>query len=76
MSQRNVQLMVGRVVTDEEFRLRFLDDPEELLFAMVGQGFELTAGEVEALVRTERAMWTDAASRIDARLQQCRLNNP
>ena len=45
-------------MTDEEFRLRFLDDPEELLFAMVGQGFELTAGEVEALVRTERAMWT------------------
>ena len=73
MSQRNVQLTVGRLVTDEEFRLRFLDDPDEVLFALVGQGFDLTAGEVEALVRTDRALWTDAAARIDARLQRCRL---
>ena len=74
MSQRNVQLIVGRLVTDEDFRLRFLDDPRGVLTQLVDQGFHLTSGELEALVRTDRTMWADAAIRIDAHLQQCRLS--
>ena len=74
MSQRNVQVVVGRLLTDEDFRLRFLDDPRAALVALIDRGVELTAGEVEALVRTDRRLWTDAASRIDSHLQQCRLS--
>jgi hypothetical protein len=74
MSQKIVQFIVGRLVTDEAFRLRFLDGPHEVLTALLDQGFELTRGEIEALVRTDRAVWTEAASRIDPHLQRCRLD--
>lgn len=70
MSQKTVQLIVGRLVTDEELRRRFLHDPLEALTALREQGFELTAGEVGALVRTDRELWADAAARIDPQLQR------
>ena len=34
------------------------------------QGVELTAAEIEALIRTDRALWGDAAARIDRDLQR------
>ncbi len=74
MSQKNVQVVVGRLLTDEEFRLRFLEQPLEALTALLDQGFDLTMGEVEALMRTDPVMWIEAAERIDPRLQRCRLN--
>ena len=73
MSQKTVQFIIGRLLTDEEFRARFLDDPPQALAVVVAQGFELTSAEVEALLRTDRAMWGDAAARIDSHLQKCRL---
>ncbi len=73
MSQKTVQLIVGRLVTDEAFRLRFLDAPRDLLGALVDEGYDLTAGEIDALVRTDQTLWIDAASRIDSQLQRCRL---
>jgi len=73
MSQKTVQLMIGRLVTDEEYRLRFLSDPLGALNRLRDQGVELTRQEIEALVRTDRTLWTDAAERIDPHLQQCSL---
>jgi hypothetical protein len=73
MSQKTVQLIVGRLLTDEEFRCRFLDDPLQTLTALRDQGFELTGGEIHALVRTDRALWPDAAARIDPQLQRVSL---
>jgi hypothetical protein len=73
MSQKTVQSIVGRLLTDEEFRSRFLYEPPEVLTALRDQGFELTAGEVAALLRTDRALWADAAARIDPQLQRVSL---
>jgi hypothetical protein len=71
MAQKAVQRIIGRLVTDEEFRLQFLEDPVTLLMALREQGVELTEIEIRALVQTDRQLWTDAAARIDAHLQRC-----
>lgn len=70
MSQKTVQAIVGRLLTDEEFRLDFLRHPQATLATMRDQGLELTAREIEALVRTDRTLWTDGAARIDPQLQR------
>ena len=70
MSLKTVQLIVGRLVTDEEYRMNFLSDPDRALTALRNQGVELTAAEIEALIRTDRALWSDAAARIDKDLQR------
>jgi hypothetical protein len=64
MSQKTVQLFIGRVLTDEDLRQQFLEDPRGMLTMFRDQGFELTSGEIESLVQTEKALWTDAAERI------------
>jgi hypothetical protein len=73
MSQKTVQLLIGRIVTDEELRLRFVRQPLETLTDLREQGFELTASETEALVETDRQFWNSAAARIHPRLQRCSL---
>jgi hypothetical protein len=73
MSQKTVQLLIGRIVTDEELRLRFVRQPLETLTDLREQGFELTAIEIEALVETDRQFWNSAAARIHPRLQRCSL---
>ncbi len=76
MSQKTVQLIIGRLITDEEYRLQFLSNPLAVLTALRDQGVELTSGEIEALVRTDRALWTDAAERIDSHLQRSSFRGP
>ncbi len=75
MSQKTVQSIIGRLVTDEEYRLRFLNDPLGTLNELRDQGVELTRGEIEALARTDRTFWNDAAERIDRRLQRSSLRS-
>ena len=74
MAQRTVQLIVGRILTDEEFRSDFLERPIETLGSLREMGLELTKVEVDALVRTDRRLWVAGAEWIDRRLQRCRLN--
>jgi hypothetical protein len=73
MSQKTVQLIIGRLVTDEEYRARFLDDPRAFLLALREQGVELTLREIDALIRTDVALWPEAADRIDPDLQRSSL---
>ena len=75
MSQRTVQLLIGRLITDEEYRLAFLSDPLGTLNALRDQGVELTRREIDALARTDRTLWSDAAERIDPHLQQSSLRS-
>lgn len=70
MSQKTVQLIIGRLVTDQEYRHRFLQDPLDALNTLRDKGVELTRGEIDALVRTERTLWNDVSERIDPRLHQ------
>jgi hypothetical protein len=49
VAQKNVQLIIGRVLTDEEFRADFLERTDATLASLRDQGFELTNIEVDAL---------------------------
>ena len=73
MSLRTVQMIVGRLVTDEEYRLKFLSDPLRALMTLRDQGVDLTSAEIDALIRTDRTLWSDAAARIDPHLQRSSL---
>jgi hypothetical protein len=73
MSQRTVQLLIGKIVTDEDLRRRFVGQPAATLGTLREQGFELTALEVDALVRTDRALWDATAERLHPSLQRCSL---
>jgi hypothetical protein len=73
MSQRTVQLIIGQILTDEEFRSSFLDQPTATLTALRDRGLELTNVEIDALAQTDRRFWAVGAEWIDTRLQRCRL---
>jgi hypothetical protein len=73
MSHRTVEQIIGRLLTDEELRLEFIRAPKRTLERLSEQGWELTRIEVHALTGTDARLWSDAASRIDARLQRCSL---
>jgi hypothetical protein len=73
MSQRNVELLIGRLLTDEEMRRQFLRQPAIAIEEFCRQGWELTVGEIEALAATDAKMWSELASRIPSRLQRCSL---
>jgi hypothetical protein len=73
MSQKTVQLIIGWLLTDEELRLLFRERPFETLTGLREQGYELTADEIDALVRSDPAVWPSMARRIHPRLQRCSL---
>ena len=71
MAQKTVQLIIGRLLTDEDLRQEFLDQPRETLAALREQGFELTPWEIDALIQTDPELWAVVAPLIDPRLQRC-----
>ncbi len=75
MSQKTVQLVIGRLLTDEDLRVRFVERPFETLTELREQGFELTRDEIEALVQSDADMWPAMARRIHPRLQGCSLRS-
>ena len=76
MSQKTVQLVIGRLLTDEELRLRFVERSLETLTELLEQGYELTSDEIDALVRSDPHVWPSMARRIQPRLQRCSLRPP
>ena len=75
MSQRNVQLVIGRLVTDEELRRRFVRAPVETLEELSERGWDLTRGEIEALLETDAHLWGRVAGKLSSRLQRCSLRS-
>ncbi len=73
MSQKSVQLLIGRLLTDEELRERFIARPLETLARLREDGYDLSACEVAALADGDQTMWTSMARRIHPRLQRCSL---
>lgn len=70
MSQRSVELVIGKLATDEDFRRRFAASPEAALAQAAAGGLELTAVERRALVDLEMDACERFAARLDPRLQK------
>ena len=70
VAQRYVEIVIGRLVTDEAFRAMFLRDPAATLTRFIERGYELTPLEIAALEATDRSLWTRTAEEIDPRLQK------
>jgi len=75
MSQRNVELFIGRLLTDADLRQRFIDAPKPAIADFCEQGWELSRGEIDALVETDARLWFLAASGLPSRLQRCSLKS-
>jgi hypothetical protein len=73
MSQKSVEIVIGRLATDEALRARFLADPAGTLRSLWESGLELNPGEVEALLETPPESWAAMATRIHPRLQKIAL---
>jgi DNA-binding NarL/FixJ family response regulator len=70
MSQWGVQIVIGRLLTDEAFRRQFQQCRRECLASVCGHGIELDRSEIAALVEADARVWTYMAARIDRRLRQ------
>jgi len=73
MSQRCVEQVIGRLVTDEAFRRRFADAPEAALLEFTRCGLELTGLERRALASIDLEQAAAFGERIDPRLQKAAL---
>jgi len=73
MSQRSIEIVIGRLLTDEEFRESFLKDPARSLSDLCEAGTQLTRSEINALVSIDARLWISGAERIDRRLQKASL---
>ena len=72
----DVEIVIGRLLTDEAFRARFLAGPEATLQDLVDRGLELGRCEIAALVSTDRTLWAVAADTLDPRLQKIAVALP
>ena len=73
MSQRTIERVIGRLLTDEELRHEFIRSPRRTLGELNEQGWEMSRVEVDALLAMEIRLWPEVAARIDPRLQRCSL---
>jgi hypothetical protein len=73
MSQRNVEIVIGRLATDEETRERFVADPRAAIASLRGDGLELSAIEAEALAAVPLRPLEALAEALDPRLQKASL---
>ena len=76
MAQKTVQLVIGRILTDEEFRATFLERPTDTLISLREQGYALTDDEIAALVQTDVRLWQRGSKWVDPGLQRCDLKSP
>ena len=74
MAQRSVEILIGRLITDEAFRSSFRTDAVTALAGFIESGYELTPVEITALGATPADLWERAAQDVDPRLQKVSLS--
>jgi hypothetical protein len=75
VAHRVIEMLIGRLITDEDFRAEFLVHPEATLAMLCELGVELSRAEIAALLNTDPALWGRTAEALDPRLQKVSLLN-
>jgi hypothetical protein len=57
MSQAGVGIVVEKLLTDENLRIRLALEPMETVAELLLQGFDLTGDEIELFWRTDPRVW-------------------
>jgi hypothetical protein len=70
VAQRSIEILIGRLVTDEAFRAAFRTNAVAALIGFTESGYELTALEISALRATNPDVWERVAEQVDPRLQK------
>jgi hypothetical protein len=70
VAQRSIEILIGRLITDEAFRSTFRRDAATLLAGFIESGYELTPVEITALCATPADVWERVAEHVDPRLQK------
>ncbi len=73
MAHRSIEILIGRLITDEAFRQTFIRDPAGALAQFIESGYHLTELEAAALTSIDRQIWHHIAQQIDPRLQKWSL---
>ena len=73
MTQLSIEMVIGRLVTDEEFRRAFRADPHQAIAGLLKTGMHLTRAEIAALVSMDSAVWAQVSDLVDPRLQKADL---
>ncbi len=72
MSQRGVERLIGKLVTDEQFSELFFTNPQK---ASVHLGVDLTDEERDALCRISRDALHEFSSKLDDRICKLHVGN-
>ena len=70
MAQRSIEILIGRLITDEAFRSAFRGSAMTTLTGFIESGYELTPLEIAALSATPADVWERVAEQIDPRIQK------
>jgi len=76
MSHRGVEIVLGRLATDEKVRQRFREAPEQALEELIHLGLELSPVERAALRALDAAALQRFAHALDARLRKAAPEAP
>jgi hypothetical protein len=74
MTQKSVEILIGRLATDEPLRRRFAANAAEVLRVLEAEGFPVSPVEAAALARLEPAALDRFATALDPRLQKASLD--
>lgn len=75
MTQKSVEIVIGKLASDEELRDRFRSDRTATLRSLQEEGLELTAVEVASLAAVEPAAFERLASALDPRVRKASLSS-
>lgn len=75
MAHRNVEIVIGKLLTDEALRWEFRRRPASVLLRLADEGIGLTNSEVDAILGLDLLALERFVATLDPRLQKASLRD-